>query len=433
MVRRHGSVPAGWQWRDGRPRWVASPALRRDGWKGHDLKDKAGAWLGRGASIDRAEAIAAAVLAWRAGEPIPAPFAGFAPATAEPSAAPAGRLDPRSLGALLDAYLASNEFADLGVKTQGDRRSKLSRFLDVLAGWPIKPQHGDKAAHTRWQADRAIARSVSIDTLEPPAYGDDGPNLLYDAYWTLRRKVGQHMAHGVMANVSAWLTWCVKPRRAIRSNWATEIDRATPPGRIRRGSWDELRALIAAAEDLGWHSVADAIVLGADLSWSQADRLALTWPQIKDGKVTATRQKTGRKCTTPLLKNMGLPRIKVIKARQAAAYGPDVQPLHVILCEATGKPWKADHYRHVFADVRARAALTCPEVADFRDQDLRDTAITIAQDAGCDLSQIASRTAHSLKQIHAIIEKHYGEIGQGIADAGARALDRHLASEKVKL
>jgi hypothetical protein len=39
-----GDVP-GLFWRDGRPRWVASPSQRRAGLKGLDLKDAEGNWL----------------------------------------------------------------------------------------------------------------------------------------------------------------------------------------------------------------------------------------------------------------------------------------------------------------------------------------------------------------------------------------------------
>ncbi|PZQ63388.1 MAG: hypothetical protein DI570_09350, partial [Phenylobacterium zucineum] len=383
MANQRSGVPAGWNWRDGRPRWIPSPTLRKAGWKGTDLKDPKGAWLPRGASIDAAEAIMAAVSGWRAGGLVDPRHMAYAPpgAAERPGAGrPDASLDRRSIGALLDAYLGnaergvppSKEF-EL-VKNKIDRRSKLSRMVDVLAGYVEQPAPlglgknskarrlpadrlaALKAEHAAYQDARATVRSLTIDVLEPPAF-DDMPDLsqaqgpLYDLYWKLRDQVGLNMAHGVLAEVSTWLNWCVT-RRAIRQNWATLVDRTTPPGRIRVGTWDELRALIEAAEAAGLPSIADSIILGVDLSWSQTDRLKLRWPQISpEYTVKGARQKTGRTGATPLLASLGRPRIDAIRARQRQLYGENVQPTHVLICELTGKPWKADYYRKKFAEI----------------------------------------------------------------------------------
>jgi hypothetical protein len=44
-------------WRDGRPRWMASAALRRYGWRGRDLKDANGNWLPLKEAIEACEAL----------------------------------------------------------------------------------------------------------------------------------------------------------------------------------------------------------------------------------------------------------------------------------------------------------------------------------------------------------------------------------------
>lgn len=430
MANQRNGVPAGWHWRDGRPRWIPSPTLRKAGFKGQDLKDAKGQWLARGASIDAAEALNKAAAARRAGLA---------------AAAPAARADRRSIGALLDAHLGdpargvppSQEFE--AVKNKADRRSKLSRMVDVLAGYVQKPGPGaTPAALAAYAAAREAVRGFSIDVLEPPAF-EDMPDLseaqgpLYDVYWKLYNAVGQNMAHGVLSEVSIWLQWCVK-RRAIRQNWAQLVDRKTPPGRIRVGTWEEIRALIKAAEARGLYSIADSIVLGVDLSWSQTDRLNLKWPQVgADYTVTGSRRKTGRKGATPLLEGLGKPRIDAIRQRQAAAFGPNVKPTHVLICELTGKPWSPRYYRQHFAEIRDAAAKDCPSVATLLDLDLRDTAITVAKAAGLTDEQIASRSLHSLKRIKDVQDKHYVEIGQDVADAGAAKLNDYLAAKGVAL
>lgn len=457
MSNQRSGIPAGWHWREARPRWIPSPTLRRAGWKGRDLKDATGRWLPRGASIDAAQALGAAVAAWKAGGLVPQALAASAPpgAAERPGAGlPDAGENRRSIGALLDAYLGdparglapSEEFKARRGHT--DVRSKLSRMLDVLAGYPLKPARTAGAARLAdYAARRQAVRGLDIHTLEPPTF-DDMPDLskaqgpLYDLYWKLHNQVGVNMAHGVMAEASIWLSWCVK-RRAIRENWARLVDRDTPPGRIRVGTWPELAALIAAADTLGVPSIGDSVILGVDLSWSQADRLALTWPQLTATPATDTaaagylvkgaRRKTGRKGETPLLQGLGVPRIAAIQARQRARFGPNVEPTHVLVCEFTGRPWTRRYYCQWFDACRREAARTAPSVTTLLDLDLRDTAITVGKAAGLTNEEIATRSLHSMKRIADVLDKHYTELGQEIADAGAGKLNAYLSARGVRL
>lgn len=430
-LRRHGSAPPNWRWREGRPRWAPSPALRAAGWKGLDLKDQAGKWLGEGASIDRAREIASAVAAWRAGARIEPRFAAIAPpgAIAQPGAHLPPPIERLSIGALADAWLASPEFKGLKPSTARDYGSKLKRLVDVLAGWVELPADRDDPTYL---AEVADTRALPIFALEPQELASGIVDPLYTAYWKLHGACGVHMAAGTLAVAGVWLGWSRRRQSRRIHNWAAEVERETPPGRIRVLTWDELAALVRAADAMGWFSIGDSIILGVDLSWSQADRLALTWDRIdKDRAMTGSegRRKTGRVGGTPFL-NVGLARLAQVRQRQAAMAA---HPTHVLWCEATGAPWKADHYRHIFAEVRARAVLEQPSLADARDQDLRDTAVTVAYQAQLSDHEIASRTLHSLRRIKDILDKHYGEIGPEIADAGKAKLDEHLRKAGVKL
>src|SRR5581483_12041436 len=102
--RRHGDLPAGFVWREGRPRWVPSPARRKQGWRATDLKDAWGKWLPRGAAIEKAQAIADAVDRWVAGHAVPSAMVAIAPKGADLAGALGAALNPRSIGVLLDAY-----------------------------------------------------------------------------------------------------------------------------------------------------------------------------------------------------------------------------------------------------------------------------------------------------------------------------------------
>ncbi len=65
-----------------------------------------------------------------------------------------------------------------------------------------------------------------------------------------------------------------------------------------------------------------------------------------------------------------------------------------------------DYYRHLVEDIRASATKICPSVADLRDQDLRDTAVTWLALAGCDIWEICLITGHSFKTAAEVL-KHY--------------------------
>lgn len=443
MANQRNGAPSNWLWREGRPRWHPSPTLRRAGWKGCDLKDAGGAWLGKGASVDRAEAINAAVAAWRAGELVAPGFAAMAPVGAAErggvgvAAGRAAAPDRLSIGALADAWTgtattrASHEFAALKPATRRDYAGKLKRLVDVLAGWAVlPPRDAPPAQRAAYAAAVAEARAMSVLVLEPEETAAGVVDLLHGAYWTLKATSGAHQASGVLAAASAWLGWCRERQSRRIRNWAQEVSRETPPGRIRPLTWPEVKALVWAADTLGLHSMGDAIVLGVDLSWSQCDRLALSWDRARGGRCLAGRQKTGRVGGTPLLP-LGRARLAQALRRHRAL---PAMPTHVLWCERTAAPWKPAHYRHVFAgEVRPLAATVCPSVADATDADLRDTAVTYAHNAGLSIEETCSRTLQSRRRVQQLWDRSYGEIGPEIADAGAARLGAHFERKGMVL
>jgi hypothetical protein len=101
--------------------------------------------------------------------------------------------------------------------------------------------------------------------------------------------------------------------------------------------------------------------------------------------------------------------------------------------ERVGEPYKADHFRHVFAEVRAEAAKEMPSFAtDYivagRDPDaddaqlvrmedlwfmhLRHTAVTRLHEAGAGEGQISAITGHSLAAIKSILDRYLIRTGE---------------------
>jgi hypothetical protein len=413
--RAHGVLPAGFKWRDGRPRWEPSPSRRKAGWKALDLKDAYGAWMPRGAAIERAELIAKAVAGWAAGEPAPPAFIHIAPKGAAAGGRQLGALSPRSIGALVDAFCEAEapRRRKLSDKTRADYRSKLKVLLEEIA------------------ASQSIAvealRAIDISLLLQPPEGSNKPFLLDQAYDDLCERRGETMGHGALAVASSWLAWVQKKKRAIPYNPAQLVERREVAGRIVVFTWPELLALVAAAEELGWFSIADAVILAVDLSWSQQDLLAFMWRQISDdGHCKHRRIKTGVAGNPRLLK-IGEARVKAIRARWE---GEKVRPTHVLVCERTRQPWAASDFRHRFAEIRALAASKVndpeSELATKQFRDLRDTAITIAYDGGLSIEEICTRSLHDPKRAREVISKHYGALTQGLADGAADKLGAHF-------
>ena len=143
--RPHGVLPTGFDWRDGRPRWLPSPTRRRQGWRPFDFAtvtprgDKL--WLSQGDAIERCKEINAAVSAWTLkGSPVPADMAIFAPPGAVDGTGltPSQRADKRSIGALVDEWKLSSKFTlprgkgGLAETTKADYRSKIDVLLIAL-------------------------------------------------------------------------------------------------------------------------------------------------------------------------------------------------------------------------------------------------------------------------------------------------------------
>ena len=96
-------------------------------------------------------------------------------------------------------------------------------------------------------------------------------------------------------------------------------------------------------------------------------------------------------------------------------------------------PWNASHYRYTFQDIRTLAAKgdaakglpAMPSLADFRDHDLRDTAVTSLARADATVPEIAAITGHSIKTVHSIL-KHYLALDTHLSDSAIAKLEAYM-------
>ena len=382
------TLPAYLKWRDGRPRWEPGPKLRARGWKGRDLKDDIGQWLGLEAAIEQAAALNRDVAAWRSsGEVRPTRHAS----------AP-----DRTCRALATRFYASADFQRLGERTRRDYQNKLAIFLASEFG-------------------AAPVRAVTKPQLV--GYWQE----LYDAR-------GHAMANGIKACISLLMTHAeLIGWRAEGTNPALKMKRPALEPRCVLWLPYEITHLVAVADAVE-PAIGDGIVIALHTGQRQADVLDFGWQQMQDGRALFQPQKTSRSTRVRIAAPLSPPllaRLDAIRARQRTGAVVALQPAGPVITGPNGR-YVADTFRHRFAEIRAHAALALPAIADKRFQDLRDTAVTRLALAGCELAEICAITGHSAASaVHVI--RHYLVLQPAHADTAIAKLSAWLTTNRIAI
>ena len=423
------------------PRWLAPPRLRKLGFKTSvALKHKDGRYMTEGEAFDAAKAINQMIADLEAGLPI----RKHAWSHIAPDAPKAAPQSATSIGALIDEYKASKKFKAKAATTQSNYSGALHRLMETIAGFPGGDPAMDKSLPAsqriaqHQQYDDAMATAKATDIIE--LCTDDKPLQVYydDLAEQINPDTGHpqvHNANAVLAVTSAWLTWVSKQtvngRRPIPFNPARDVEKQATRGRVVIWEDGEIERVIAAARAGGWTSVAFAVELALELSWSQCDILNLKWGQLRPGhRVRGERSKTGNLVHTSLTE-IGKDLFERMRAHYKAAHGNNIEPAPdapILVADdiagrfsrgAAGKPWKPGNFKHRFIDIKR----SCSPPIEKTFQDLRDTAITRMKEAGLTDHEIQSRSQHSLQQIRNILDKHYGLTTLEIADDAAEKLN----------
>lgn len=395
-------------WREGRPRFIPGRHLRALGYRGRDLRheDRAGRpWFGLEEAIAWARALEEEVAGRKArkaaGQRLP-------------------RLERRdklvTVADLLDQLMNLPELREVADAAERERTG-------VRSPKTIRWYGAMKTALEKYDAELVASPAASIT-----------PKIAKGLHRRLAAEKGLTMARGIIAVL----------RRAFaeRDGVPNPFERlrvTTPPPRLRVGEIEEMEALIAAADRLGRHDVGDAIMMGLVTGQRQNDRLRLVESARIDGDIVFRQSKTKAVVTVPALSQLTL-RLDAAKVRRAKA-SRKLGFAEVLIDEHLWRPWPeeddGDSYRKAFARVRdvaiagivdeaaTAAARTehealglneepptvwslapCPSLKGFRDQDLRDTAVTWLARAGCTIPEICSVTGHTEAAATGIM-KHY--------------------------
>ena len=397
-------LPPNLTWRAGRPRWTPGPSVRRKGWTPRDLKDEAGRWLGLDAAIAAAKALNAQVTARHA--------AGFKRAPAG-----AGRGAVYSLEQLFEDLWRSPKF------TTGEPAGKQRRRM--LAGRTLRDYQ--QKAHALRDFDPELW-TAPVAALDPPILVG-----LHEQLWRLK---GHHMANGILAVLRLALSYGVRRGKGgLKHNPALRLGLETPAARLRVGTVAEMQALVAAADAIGLPEIGDSVYLGLFTGQRQGDRLALQDAGAEAGRRVFRQAKTGANVEVPDAPQLAA-RLAVARERRAAAA---VKVAHVVVNSRTGQAYDEHAYRKAWSSVRASAIAglagtlePCPSLIGFRDQDLRDTAVTWLARAGCTIPQIRSITGHTEVSVYQIL-KHYLAVDAAMAGEAISRLVAFLEREGATL
>lgn len=390
--------------------WQPSTRLRGAGWRLTRLPDDlAGA-------IAMAETLNARVDAWRRGGPGPDGMRAAAPAR-HGTAAAAGSVD-----ALILAYQASRFWSGLRAKT----RREYQWALAEISRWSGDAPVGAITAALVQRFYAYLAERPRLDAAGGPIRGADGrievirtPAKAAAVIRVLRLLLRKGPALGFPRNDAA-------DRPGVR------VEKQREPRLWERA---DVAHMARVADALGWRSVATAILLNEWAGQRMEDVLAMPRWDMAAGHLVLRQSKRGRRVALPLHL---VPQVVARLTAEAERAGALVSPSHLLVHDRTGRPWDADTFRHVFAEIRAAAAAGLPAAADRpaiepRPQvaglwfmELRHTAITRLNEAGVDPLDIAAITGHTEKSVRAVLERHYlVQTGR----AAERAFRARLAAE----
>lgn len=395
------------KWRSGRPRFDASPAMRRVkfgaatiGRTSPDLRHADGTWF-----------TLAETQAWLNQTLLPA-WQRHRTGQRQPVARkPVG---PLSLGGLIAKMFEQDERIAEGPAMVGKRRvRKLS--ANTVRGYRDKAdQLADFDAEVWAMPVDAITR----------AFARGLATKLHERY-------GVASMNAIMAVISRAISWGKNKglNHRDREHPCFDLELETPGKRIRFGELHEIRALVNAADAVGLPHVGDHIYLGVFTGQRPADRMAMINEGLIGERRRIRQQKGGRV--------VALPPVPQLEARLAAAEArkrqlDGVVPLTILFHGTSGKACTKATMRKDFVTVRKAAATSCPSVATLTDQDMRDTSVVWLALAGSTIPEIVAITGHSLQQANAVLEHYLGRHPEMAEHAIAKLID-WTGRQKVQL
>lgn len=321
----------------------------------------------------------------------------------------AWRKGPRLIGEPGSPEFVASYFAAHQSHRQPDRAS----FHSIIAGYKASQEYLGLRKRTQDDYTKQIAK-IEIRFGELPIAALDDARVTRDFLeWR------DSLAHSPRQADYAWtillrlISWS-RSRGLTQYRLPERIERLYHSDRSGK-IWSE--AQIATFMAKASEPLQRALVLALETGQRQADLLALTWNDYDGEWIRLVPQKTRTK-RRPEGKRVGVPVTKTLRTildstKRTAAV--------TILTNARGLPWGPNAFRKAWGDAARKAGIT-----GLTFHDLRGTAVTRLSEAGCTPQEVATLTAHSLRDVGAILDKYLARTDK-IAVAAIAKLERGKA------
>lgn len=279
----------------------------------------------------------------------------------------------KTVSALIDAYLESQDFATRRARTRSDYE-KIAKRIDREFGDMPQAALADRRARgafLKWRDDLA-KRSLRQA----------------DYAWT------------VLARILSW----------ARGRGMIDVNPCERGGRLYSGVradkvWraEEEAALLAVASG----PLALAFLMAVWTGQRQGDLLALTWAAYDGARIRLRQSKTGRYVVIP------------VGAPLKAALDRSPRRAVTILTTQAGLPWTPDGFRASWGKAVHKAGVT-----GLTFHDIRGTAVLRLALAECTVPEIATITGHSIRDVQSILDANYFHRDVALAESAIRKLER---------
>jgi hypothetical protein len=279
--------------------------------------------------------------------------------TAEMLAAPPGTSPAGTVAWVFEQFFGSKTFLTLASSTRLDYQWLAKRLNRAPIG-----------ARTLGQIN---ARSIR------PRHAD----LIYASIFA---ESGHATAHYCARFARRVWKWAGRAEHVDMLNPWSGMSMKGLPERDQVWTAGQVEAVIAAATELGYHSIAIAVRLAYSFAHRKGDILSLTWAMLDAS--TRRTSKTGARLPMDVESYPELAAALAAERARQVRLG-STKP-YVVLCELNNGKWQAEVFSHHFRRVADAAGV--PAALQFRD--LRATALTEMKDGGADVIDMATHSGH---------------------------------------
>lgn len=209
-------------------------------------------------------------------------------------------------------------------------------------------------------------------------------------YRTIQEHVSPHRANHVCKVMRR--IWFVGKRHAkVSSNPFEKMGLKGLEDRVVLWQPEQVDLFIKTADEMNIGSIGTLALLCYDLCQRPGDMRQITWGSYNNGHFEFKQEKTGTIMSIPASPRL-MSRLESIKSNNVSLRD------HMVICEATQKPYDRRLYAKYAARVRNAANLP----SELQLRDLRRTGATEMAEAGCTEDELRSVTGHQSRDVLSI-------------------------------